>query len=121
MEFNFDNSSPLYKQLVNQLMIKIAIKDYPAGSKLPSVRELATIATINPNTVSKAFTELETLDLITTERTNGKFVTEDEHTIMELRNHLAKEYVLEFLKKMQNLGYDQNDILNIIEEELKEA
>lgn len=120
MEFKFDNSSPIYKQLVAQLKTMIALKEYAPGSKLPSVRELAMQATINPNTVSKAYAELEVLNLIETMRTNGKFVTNDEEQIEKLRLDLASEYIDDFVEKMASLNYQKEDLIAILETYFKE-
>ena len=77
MEFQFDNERPIYIQLVQQLRIAVVSGAFLPGSRLPSVRELALTAKVNPNTMQKALTELEGEGLVFTERTNGKFVTTD--------------------------------------------
>ena len=71
----FSNDSPIYLQLFQKLALDIVTGKYKAGEKIPSVRELSSIYKVNPNTVQKALNELEGVDLIYTERTNGKFVT----------------------------------------------
>ena len=77
MKFVFDNDRPIYIQLVEQLRLFILSGKLSEGERLPSVRELAVIAKVNPNTMQKALVELEDDKLIYTERTNGKFVTDD--------------------------------------------
>ena len=78
MNYIFDNERPIYIQLVELIRIDIVSGKYEKGSKLPSVRELALTMKVNPNTMQKALVELENEKLIYTERTNGKYVTEDE-------------------------------------------
>ena len=77
MKVEFDNNIPIYIQLVEQLKIDIISEKLKSGERLPSVREFALQTKVNPNTVQKAFVELEDLKLIHTERTNGRFVTDD--------------------------------------------
>ena len=77
MPWSFQADTPIYTQLVARLQEQIVSGAYPPGSKLPSVRDLAADAGVNPNTVQRAFAELERLGLIYTQRTSGKFVTED--------------------------------------------
>ena len=81
MEFNFDNERPIYIQLVELIRIEIVSGKFKKGERIPSVRELALMMKVNPNTMQKALNELENQKLIYTERTNGKFVTEDEELI----------------------------------------
>ena len=87
MEFVFDNNIPIYIQLLDYLKIYLISGVFKSGEKLPSVREFATTFKVNPNTMQKALSELESMKLIYTERTNGKFVTEDKELI-----ELAKEW-----------------------------
>ena len=77
MPWSFQADTPIYTQLVARLQEQIVSGAYPPGRKLPSVRDLAADAGVNPNTVQRAFAELERLGLIYTQRTSGKFVTED--------------------------------------------
>ena len=85
MVFEFNNEQPIYIQLVEQLKIKIISGKLPSGERLPSVRELALMTKVNPNTMQKALAELEETGLIYTERTNGKFVTTDLSACMDSR------------------------------------
>ena len=87
MVFNFDNERPIYIQLVEQLRISILTSTFGIGEKIPSVRDLAMLAKVNPNTMQKALAELEEEKLIYTERTNGKFVTKDVKLINKIRNN----------------------------------
>lgn len=82
---NFNNNIPIYVQLIEQLKTYIISGQIKPGEKLPSVRDLALKTKVNPNTMQKALVELEEIDLIYTERTNGKYVTENENTIKKLK------------------------------------
>lgn len=116
MEFVFDDNKPIYKQLIEQLMIKIIIGIYPMGSKIPSVRELAMLTKVNPNTVQRALNELEEKKLIITKRTNGKFVTEDEKIIKDMKKCILKETVDNFINSMNKLNITKEDIISYLKE-----
>ena len=81
MAWVLEDGRPIYAQLVERLQVQIVSGAYPPGGKLPSVRELAAVAEVNPNTMQKAFAELEKSGLIITQGTNGRVVTEDERLI----------------------------------------
>ncbi len=104
MEYIFDNERPIYIQLVEMIRINIVSGKYQKGQKLPSVRELALMMKVNPNTMQKALVELENEKLIYTERTNGKYVTEDEELIEKTKKELAQEKVNNYLRSMENIG-----------------
>ena len=112
MEWNLEEGRPIYAQLVEQIQMQIASGQYAPGGKLPSVRELAAEAAVNPNTMQKAFAELERGGLIVTQRTNGRTVTEDEERIREVRRRLAEGHVRDFFRRMRSLGYPEQDIRN---------
>ena len=114
MKFEFDNNVPIYIQLVEQLKRYIISGQINPGERLPSVRDLALQTKVNPNTMQKALGELEDLKLIYTERTNGKFVTEDRKLIEKLR----KEYALDLSKKyfagMEDIGFNKEDAIECL-------
>ena len=116
MAWNLDTDRPIYAQLVERIQMQIVSGYYPPGGKLPSVRELAAVAAVNPNTMQKAFAELERSGLIITQRTNGRTVTEDAELIKGIRRSLAKEYVDLYFSQMKNLGYLQREAVEMIEE-----
>ena len=93
MEWKFVDGIPIYSQIVNELTVRIARHDYSPGQKLPSVRDIAAEACVNPNTVQRALAELDRNGLLRTERTNGIFVTEDERVLKEIYKILSSSYV----------------------------
>jgi DNA-binding transcriptional regulator YhcF (GntR family) len=121
MAWNLDDGRPIYTQLVERIQMQIVSGQYKPGDKLPSVRELAATAAVNPNTMQRAFAELEGSGLIITQRTNGRNVTEDAGLIEEVRQKLAKENTVEFFGKMQQLGYDRRSTLQFLEKLLEEG
>ena len=116
MEFSFNNNTPIYIQLVEQMKVYIISGALQPGERLPSVRELALQSRSNPNTVQKALSELETAGLIYTERTNGKFVSKDAQHIAKLRCEYAQEIAACFLADMQKIGYTAEEALQCINE-----
>ena len=114
MEWNFDNQRPIYTQLAEMIRMCIITGIYQPGSRLPAVRELANEASVNPNTMQKALSELEGTGLIYAVRTSGRFVTEDEEKIAFARRSLAEGEVEEFLQKMKDLGMEKDEIIELI-------
>ena len=116
MEFNFDNERPIYIQLVELIRVEIVSGKFKKGERIPSVRELALMMKVNPNTMQKALNELENQKLIYTERTNGKFVTEDEELIENVKKELAKEKVNNYLDSMNSIGISFEESLKYLQE-----
>lgn len=116
MNYIFDNERPIYIQLVELIRIDIVSGKYEKGSKLPSVRELALTMKVNPNTMQKALVELENEKLIYTERTNGKYVTEDEKKLEKIKKQLAQEKVNNYLNSMKSIGINYEDALSYLQE-----
>ena len=115
MYWEFQDHLPIYAQLMDTLKRRIITGRYLPGEKLPSVRELAAEAGINPNTVQRAFSELEREGLIYTQRATGKYVTENADEIKSARQALAKTQVAEFLSNMQSLGYSVGDVIVLLQ------
>ena len=114
MTWVFTPDRPIYIQLREKLKLSIVSGQCPAGSKLSAVRDLAEEAAVNPNTVQRALTELEREGLVYTQRTNGRFVTEDINMIEKAKNELAMEIVGFFLMNMAAIGYDANETAKMI-------
>ena len=115
MEWNFRNDQPIYSQLTQRLTEAIVSGIYAPGEKLPSVRDLAVEAGVNPNTVQRALTELEREGLVFSQRTAGRFVTENENMITNAKLRIADERVGEFLHSMKTLGCNKREVISLIE------
>ncbi|MCR4793530.1 MAG: GntR family transcriptional regulator [Lachnospiraceae bacterium] len=114
MPWNFDSDKPIFVQLVERLESDIVSGKYSPGEKLPTVRELAVEAAVNPNTMQKAYGELERLGLVYTQRTSGRFVTEDSKLIDRTRKTLAEKNVREFLAGMKEIGIDRDEAVRML-------
>lgn len=115
MDFIFTNDRPIYLQLIEQLELYIISGKLSPGDRLPSVRDLAMKAQVNPNTIQKALQELEDKRLIITERTNGKFVTDDAKFIAKQRTKLAETKTQNFLTEMRGLGLSRAELITYLE------
>lgn len=116
MSYTFDNNIPIYIQLVDIIRMDIVSGKLSVGSRLPSVRELAFYYKVNPNTMQKALVELEQEKLIYTERTNGKFVTNDIKVINKSKEKLAKEKVNDYLNSMKSIGITYEESIKYLQE-----
>ena len=114
MEFNFDNNIPIYIQLVEQLKKYIISGKMKKGERIPSVRDLAIKTKVNPNTMQKALVELEELGLIYTERTNGKFVTNDQNLINEYKIKYGNELTNSYFSNMESMGFSKEEIFKYL-------
>lgn len=121
MPWELKSDRPIYAQLIEQLELRICSGVYALGSKMPSVRDLAQEASVNPNTMQRALAKLEEDGLLYTNRTSGRFVTEDIKMVQKVKNKLAQDQIEEFLEKMKRLGFEQKEILNILTTMLEEA
>ena len=110
MDAVFNNSVPIYLHIVSEIKKQIVSGKLIPGERIPSVRELALTYKVNPNTMQKALIELEENGLIKTERTNGKFVTEDENIINKIKNDYADNLTQNYLSEMISLGITKQEI-----------
>lgn len=120
MVTKFDNTIPIYLQIIQEIKIWIVAGKLKAGEKIASVRELASLFEVNPNTMQRALTELERENLLYTERTSGRFITVDEGLIMNIRDNLAEQELKKFISYMNKIGYNNTDIIQKIQKIEKE-
>ena len=120
MQWQFSNDAPIYTQLIQQVKVGIVTGAFPPGERLPSVRDLATEAGVNPNTMQRALAELERDGLVYSQRTAGRFVTEDNTMINAAKRSLAQRHVKTFLEVMLQLGFQKEEIIDLISRELGE-
>ena len=119
MPWNLDDSRPIYLQLMERIQHDIISGVYQPGDKLPSVRDLALDAAVNPNTMQKALSELERDGLVHSRRTSGRFITEDETMLKNLRDELASRHIQDFMEKMKQLGFQEKETLEKLQDTIK--
>lgn len=120
MPWALDADRPIYAQLVEKIQLDIVSGKYEAGDKLPSVRELAAEASVNPNTMQKAMQELERKGMVFAQRTSGRFITEDRVMIQQLKEEMASAQIQEFFQKMMQLGFQKEEMMNMIQKALED-
>ncbi|NLJ83651.1 MAG: GntR family transcriptional regulator [Halanaerobiaceae bacterium] len=118
MGLYFDTTKPIYEQIIDYIKKMIVRGELKPGDKLPSQRELARKIEVNPNTIQRAYREMEMLELVETRRGMGTFVKEDESMVITMKNEMAREAVYRFIEEMHSLGYKEDDILSFINTEL---
>ena len=115
----FDAQRPIYVQLIERVKTRIVSGEYPPSEQIPSVRELAELSGVNPNTMQKALAELEREGLLSAQRTIGRFVTDDESLIKRLKTELAQTHIVRFLREMTALGIEGAAAVEMIKESIK--
>lgn len=120
MKWDFKNGEPIYQQIIRILRTRIASGGYSPGSRVPAVRELAMEAGVNPNTMQRALAELERDGLVETVRTTGKFVTQDQELISQVRSSLAADSIRALIGNLKSLGLTKDQILKEVERSLKD-
>lgn len=119
MAWNLDSDRPIFIQILERIRIDIISGKYQPGEKLPSVRELAAEAAVNPNTMQRAFAELERTGLVYAKRTSGRFITEDQEMIETVKSEVAKEKIRLFLDSMKELGYEKEQTLTLMRQSME--
>lgn len=120
MPWNLDSSRPIYLQIIERVQMDIITGRYQPGDKLPSVRDLAQEAAVNPNTMQKALSELERSGLIYSQRTSGRFITEDKELIHQMKQELAAAEVSAFVAHMKQLGITPEEIRQLLAKTMEE-
>ena len=120
-KMKFKDNLPIYLQISNLIKKKVAAGELREGDKLTSVRELSTELKTNPNTVQRAYAELEREDLVYTKRGMGTFVTEDKETLVGLKKTMAEDIVRTFISNMNAIGFKKEEIRDIIDKKMEEV
>lgn len=115
MSWEFDTTRPIYMQLVERIKLMIVTGELASGSKLKSVRDMAEEAGVNPNTMQRALAELEREALVYSQRTSGRFLTEDKELLTKMRDEFAEEKVKTFIESLMQLGYAQDEVITLIQ------
>ena len=121
MAWKFESGRPIYAQIAEYLTMDILSGVYPPGERLPTVREFASCAAVNPNTMQKALLELEHIGLVSTQRSTGRFVTTDTDIIRSIAKQKLHALTEEYLQKLSILGYSGSDAVTMIQEYKKEV
>ena len=112
MAWQFNSNRPIYQQIVDEIELRILNSTYEMGMRLPSVRDLAVLAAVNPNTMQRALAELEEMGLVTTQRNTGRTVTTDETAVSRARDNKANLLAETFLMQMKALGISRQEVIS---------
>ena len=115
MIWEYSKDKPIYAQIIENIKMSIISGKYKPGEKLLSVREMAVLAKVNPNTMQRALQELEKDNLVFAKRTSGRFITEDINMIDELKESFAKKQIMDFYEKMKSIGLTKDEIMRYVQ------
>lgn len=121
MSWEFNTDRPIYSQIVEQIKQKIITQEFKTGTQLPSVRELASIAGVNPNTMQKAFAVLEQEGIVYSKRTSGRFVTDNTQLIDAMSQDEAQTIVRECYQKLVLIGMNESDMIELFRREVEDS
>ena len=120
MDWQFDSNMPINTQLVYKIELAIVSGEFVRGQRLSAVRDMAAEAGVNPNTMQRAFQELERQGLVYTQRSSGRYVTEDMTVIENTKQALARENIKSFMDSMRRIGYSREEIIRLLESSERE-
>ncbi|KEH91276.1 GntR family transcriptional regulator [Clostridium novyi] len=119
MNIKFDEKIPIYVQVMDIIKKDIISGKLKKGDKLSSVRDLSEKLKVNPNTVQRAYKELERENLAYTQRGMGTFIVEDVEIINDLKRNTAKDIMKKFIESMRSLGFEDEEIIDLVIKSLK--
>ena len=120
MVWKFNDEQPIYQQIISQIKERIVAGEWKAGDKLKSVRELALEAGVNPNTMQKALAELEREGLVYSQRTAGRFVSDNKEKTDRLLEEMTMECIKTFVAQMEKMGYKKEQIIDMLNKYISE-
>ena len=119
MSWTFDNKKPIYLQIMEKIKLQIVSHTLEPNQQLPTVRELASEAGVNPNTIQRALSDLEREGFVYSKRTTGRFVTEDKELIAQSRKQLSEEELENFVYYMTHFGYEKEELPGVVGDYIK--
>ena len=119
MSWTFDNKKPIYLQIMEKIKLQIVSHTLEPNQQLPPVRELASEAGVNPNTIQRALSDLEREGFVYSKRTTGRFVTEDKELIAQSRKQLSEEELEHFVSSMAHFGYEKEELPGVVADHIK--
>lgn len=120
-KLDFDSSIPIYQQIIDYYKKKILSKELKKGDKILSQREFAEKFCVNPNTVQRAYREMELMGLVETVRGQGTFVSIDEKNLDTMKGEMADMIFKSFINNMRGIGYNLNEVEKLLKEYWQEG
>lgn len=119
MSWTFDNNKPIYLQIMEKMKLQIVSHQLEPNQQLPTVRDLASEAGVNPNTIQRALSDLERDGFVYSKRTIGRFVTEDQELLTQSRKQLSEEQLEQFISSMTQFGYQKEELPSVVADYIK--
>ena len=119
MEIDFNAARPIYEQVIEEIKKEIVRGEINPGEKLPSQRQMAKNIDVNPNTVQRAYREMEARDLVETKRGRGTFIKDDDKVITEIKKEMAEHAVENYIEQMESLGFNKEEIFKKLEDKIE--
>lgn len=121
MQLRVDQNRPIYQQIIEEFKREVARGSLVPGDRIPSQRELAEMVQVNPNTVQRAYREMEQAGLVETLRGQGTFIRNQTDMVRTIRREMAGEALGSFVREMQALGFSRKETVEMINEAYQEA
>lgn len=121
MPWTLDESRPIYLQLMDRIEQDIISGTYQPGDRIPSVRELAVEAAVNPNTMQKALSELERSGLLYAQRTSGRYITDDKELLQQTKEKMARKHIRQYIRSMTSIGYSAEEACDLLRKSVKDT
>lgn len=121
MRLDFDLSKPIYQQIIDEFRRQVARGQLAPGDRILSQRELAQQARVNPNTVQRAYREMEQMGLTETLRGQGSFIRNDPSLVVQIREEMAREALRNFVVEMRSLGFKDDEVIKLTAQALQET
>ena len=119
MSWIFDKKKPIYLQIMERIKLQSVSHTLEPNQQLPTVREFAAEAGVNPNTIQRALSELEREGFVYSKRTTGRFVTENQELIAQSRRQLSEEELEHFISSMTHFGYEKEELPGVVADHIK--
>ncbi len=119
MEIDFNAARPIYEQVIEEIKKEIVRGEINPGEKLPSQRQMAKNIDVNPNTVQRAYREMEARDLVETKRGRGTFIKDDDKVITEIKKEMAEHAVENYIEQMESLGFNTEEIFKKLKDKIE--
>jgi len=119
MEIDFNAARPIYEQVIEEIKKEIVRGEINPGEKLPSQRQMAKNIDVNPNTVQRAYREMDARDLVETKRGKGTFIKDDDKVITEIKKEMAEHAVENYIEQMESLGFNKEEIFKKLEDKIE--
>ena len=115
---DFDAAQPIYRQIMDDFKKRLIRGELKSGDRIPSQREYAETVRVNPNTVQRAYREMEAMNMVETVRGQGTFIRIDQQTLAAIKEDMAGSILHNFVREMKSLGFDDSQLSGLLQDYL---